>query len=37
MIDSDIASQVNAIHRQVEQQPAADGAGERVSVLLRRG
>ena len=37
MIDSDIASQVNAIHRQVEQQPAGDGAGERVSVLLRRG
>lgn len=32
----DIASQLNAIHRQVEQQPAADGAGERVSVLLRR-
>jgi uncharacterized protein YndB with AHSA1/START domain len=34
---TDIASQVNAIHRKVEQQPAADGAGERVSVLLRRG
>lgn len=32
----DIASQLNAIHRQVEQQPATDGAGERVSVLLRR-
>jgi uncharacterized protein YndB with AHSA1/START domain len=37
MIDIDIASQVNAIHRQVEQQPAADGAGELVAVLLRRG
>jgi len=36
MIDIDIASQVNAIHRQVEQQPAADGAGELVAVLLRR-
>ena len=33
----DIASQLNAIHRQVERQPAADGAGELVSVLLRRG
>lgn len=33
----DIASQLNAIHRQVEQQPPADGSGERVSVLLRRG
>jgi uncharacterized protein YndB with AHSA1/START domain len=32
----DIASQLNAIHRQVEQQPPADGSGERVSVLLRR-
>jgi uncharacterized protein YndB with AHSA1/START domain len=32
----DIASQLNAIHRQVKQQPPADGAGERVSVLLRR-
>jgi uncharacterized protein YndB with AHSA1/START domain len=32
----DIASQLNAIHRQVAQQPATDGAGERVSVLLRR-
>jgi uncharacterized protein YndB with AHSA1/START domain len=32
----DIASQLNAIHRQVEQQPATDGAGERLSVLLRR-
>jgi uncharacterized protein YndB with AHSA1/START domain len=32
----DIASQVNAIHRQVERQPPADGSGERVSVLLRR-
>jgi uncharacterized protein YndB with AHSA1/START domain len=32
----DIASQLNAIHRQVERQPPADGAGERVSVLLRR-
>jgi uncharacterized protein YndB with AHSA1/START domain len=33
----DIASQLNAIHREVERQPASDGAGERVSVLLRRG
>jgi uncharacterized protein YndB with AHSA1/START domain len=33
----DIASQLNAIHRQVEQQFPADGSGERVSVLLRRG
>ena len=32
----DIAGQLNAIHRQVEQQPPADGSGERVSVLLRR-
>jgi uncharacterized protein YndB with AHSA1/START domain len=32
----DIASQLNAIHRQVEQQPPADGSGERVSVLMRR-
>jgi uncharacterized protein YndB with AHSA1/START domain len=32
----DIANQLNAIHRQVERQPTADGAGERVSVLLRR-
>jgi uncharacterized protein YndB with AHSA1/START domain len=32
----DIASQLNAIHRQVEKQPPADGSGERVSVLLRR-
>jgi uncharacterized protein YndB with AHSA1/START domain len=32
----DIANQLNAIHRQVERQPAADGAGEHVSVLLRR-
>jgi uncharacterized protein YndB with AHSA1/START domain len=32
----DIANQLNAIHRQVERQPAAGGAGERVSVLLRR-
>jgi uncharacterized protein YndB with AHSA1/START domain len=32
----DIANQLNAIHRQVEQQPPADGSGERVSVLLRR-
>jgi uncharacterized protein YndB with AHSA1/START domain len=32
----DIASQLNAIHREVKQQPAADGAGERVGVLLRR-
>jgi uncharacterized protein YndB with AHSA1/START domain len=33
----DIATQLNAIHRQVEQQLPADGSGERVSVLLRRG
>lgn len=33
----DIASQLTAIHRQVEQQLPADGSGERVSVLLRRG
>jgi uncharacterized protein YndB with AHSA1/START domain len=33
----DIASQLNAIHRQVKQLPPADGSGERVSVLLRRG
>jgi uncharacterized protein YndB with AHSA1/START domain len=33
----DIASQLNAIHRQVEQQLPADGSGEHVSVLLRRG
>jgi uncharacterized protein YndB with AHSA1/START domain len=32
----DIANQLNAIHRQVERRPAADGDGERVSVLLRR-
>jgi uncharacterized protein YndB with AHSA1/START domain len=32
----DIASHLTAIHRQVEQQPPADGSGERVSVLLRR-
>ena len=32
----DIASQLKAIHRQVEQQLPADGSGERVSVLLRR-
>jgi uncharacterized protein YndB with AHSA1/START domain len=32
----DIASQLNAIYRKVEQLPAADGSGERVSVLLRR-
>jgi uncharacterized protein YndB with AHSA1/START domain len=32
----DIANQLNAIHRQVERQPTADGAGEHVSVLLRR-
>jgi uncharacterized protein YndB with AHSA1/START domain len=32
----DIASQLNAIHRQVERQPAAEGAGELVSVLMRR-
>jgi uncharacterized protein YndB with AHSA1/START domain len=32
----DIANQLSAIHRQVERQPAAGGAGERVSVLLRR-
>jgi uncharacterized protein YndB with AHSA1/START domain len=33
----DIASQVNATYRKVERLPAADGAGERVRVLLRRG
>ena len=33
----DIASQLNAIYRKVEQLPPADGSGERVSVLLRRG
>jgi uncharacterized protein YndB with AHSA1/START domain len=32
----DIASQLNAIHRQVEKHAPADGSGERVSVLLRR-
>jgi uncharacterized protein YndB with AHSA1/START domain len=32
----DIASQLKAIHRQVEQQLPADGSGEVVSVLLRR-
>jgi uncharacterized protein YndB with AHSA1/START domain len=32
----DITSQLNAIHRTVEHQPATDGAGERVGVLLRR-
>jgi uncharacterized protein YndB with AHSA1/START domain len=32
----DIASQLNAIHRQVERRPPADGSGELVSVLLRR-
>jgi len=32
----DIASQLKAIHRQVEQRPPADGSGESVSVLLRR-
>jgi uncharacterized protein YndB with AHSA1/START domain len=31
----DIASQLSAIHRQVEQQPPADGSGESVSVLMR--
>jgi uncharacterized protein YndB with AHSA1/START domain len=33
----DIASQLNAIYRKVEQLPPADGSGERVRVLLRRG
>lgn len=33
----DIASQLNAIYRKVEQLPPADGSGERVSILLRRG
>jgi uncharacterized protein YndB with AHSA1/START domain len=33
----DIASQINAIHRTVELLPPADGSGERVRVLLRRG
>ena len=32
----DIASQLEAIHRQVERQLPADGSGELVSVLLRR-
>jgi uncharacterized protein YndB with AHSA1/START domain len=32
----DIASQLKAIHRQVEQHLPADGSGEVVSVLLRR-
>lgn len=32
----DIASQLKAIHRQVERQLPADGSGEVVSVLLRR-
>jgi uncharacterized protein YndB with AHSA1/START domain len=32
----DIVSQLEAIHRQVEQQLPADGSGEVVSVLLRR-
>ena len=32
----DIASQLNAIHRQVEKQLPADGSGECVSVLMRR-
>jgi uncharacterized protein YndB with AHSA1/START domain len=32
----DITSQLNAIDRRVERQPAADGAGERISVLMRR-
>jgi uncharacterized protein YndB with AHSA1/START domain len=33
----DIASQLHAIHRQVERKAPSDGAGEVVSVLLRRG
>jgi uncharacterized protein YndB with AHSA1/START domain len=33
----DIASQLKAIHRQVERQLPTDGSGEVVSVLLRRG
>lgn len=33
----DIASQINAIDRKVERLPAADGVGERVGVVLRRG
>ena len=32
----DIASQLSAIHREVEAQSPADGSGERVSVLMRR-
>jgi uncharacterized protein YndB with AHSA1/START domain len=32
----DIASQLSAIHRQVERQSPADGSGEHVSVLMRR-
>ncbi|HEU5439390.1 MAG TPA: SRPBCC family protein [Ktedonobacterales bacterium] len=33
----DIANQINAIHRTVELLPPAEGAGERVRVLLQRG
>jgi uncharacterized protein YndB with AHSA1/START domain len=33
----DIASQINAIDRKVERLPAADGVGERVGVVMRRG
>jgi uncharacterized protein YndB with AHSA1/START domain len=36
MSNIDIASQLGAIHRKVEKLPAADGAGERVRVLLGR-
>jgi uncharacterized protein YndB with AHSA1/START domain len=32
----DIADQLTAIHRNVEQQAATDGTGERISVLLQR-
>jgi uncharacterized protein YndB with AHSA1/START domain len=32
----DIANQINAIDRKVERLPAADGVGERVSVVMRR-
>lgn len=37
MSSIDIASQLNAIDREVERLPAAEGAGERVRVVMRRG
>ena len=36
MTNIDMASQLNVIHREVEKLPPADGAGERVRVLMRR-